>query len=634
MLETIRTLAKTWIAKTILALILIPFALFGLESYIRGPGADTIANVAGDKISSQEFDNALKNQIDQLRQRFGSQIDASVMDNPEIRKGVLDQLIDQRLLDKTTKKTGIVVSDATLREQITTNPAFFENGEFSPALYERVLKAQGFSVAGFESQARRDVERQRFLESVNTTSFVADASVMTYLSASEQSREVSVVFIQPQAFLPKINITAEQAQAFYEKNKAEFTVPEQVRAEYVELSVDQLAPTISVSAEEVKAYYESNKSKYVTKEERRASHILINAAKDAKEADRKAAEEKANQLLAQIRKNPKEFADLAKKHSQDPGSSVAGGDLGFFGRGMMVPAFDKAVFEGKKDELIGPVATDYGFHIIRITDIKPEKGKSLADATPEIEGELKKSKASRKFAELGEKFSNAAFEQSSSLKAAAEVAGLPIKQSAFFAKGQAFQPPFSNPKLSAALFSDEVLKNKRNTEAIDIGNSTLVVARVLESKPAVVRPFSELQVSLIQRLAREEAVKLAKQDGEEKLKLLKDGKDAGVNFPALLAVSRTNPGGLQPSVIDAAMRASPKALPAFVGVAEPSGAYALVKVAKVLESGAPDESKLATTRSRLQQSASQKELLSLIAQLRTDVGVSIAKNALEKKVEK
>jgi peptidyl-prolyl cis-trans isomerase D len=634
MLELIRSAAKTWIAKVILALITIPFALWGVESYIRtSPGTNTIAKVGGDKVTGQEYDNAVRTQLDQLRQRFGGQIDASIMDNPEMRKGVLDQLIDQRVLDKTTKGSTMAVSDARLRDLIVNNPNFMDNGQFSPALYERILKAQGYSAASFEAALRQDTERQQFLDSVANTAIVSNTTVKGFLQASEQSREIAVVFVSPATFLDKVKVTPEQAHAFYDKNKAEFTIPEQARAEYIELSVDALAPAIAVTADEVKAYYDTNKARYVTKEERKASHILISVAKDAKEADKKAAEEKANQIFSQLKKTPQAFAELAKKNSQDPGSAANGGDLGFFGRGMMVPHFDKATFEGKKDELIGPVLTDFGYHIIRVTDIKPEKGKSIADATPEIEGELKKQKASRKFAELAEKFANAAFEQSSSLKAAAEVTGLPIKQSPFFAKGQAFQPPFNNAKLSTALFSDDVLKNKRNTEAIEVGTNTLVVARVLESKPAVVRPFSELQVGLIQRLARDEATKLAKTDGEAKLAALKAGKDK-TKFPAALAVSKANPAGLQPGVIDAAMRTNPKSLPAYVGYADPSGTYALIKVTKVVDAPTPDEAKLTATRQRLQQTLGQKELVSVIAQLRSDVGVSISPGATDKKADK
>ena len=634
MLEAIRTAAQTWIAKVILALISIPFALWGVESYIRtSPGTNTIATAGGDKISSQEFDNAMKAQLDQLRQRFGGQVDVSVMDNPEMRKGVLDQLIDQRVLDKTTRSGMMAVGDARLRDLIIANTNFQDNGQFSPALYERLLKAQGYTAASFEAAIRQDTQRQQFLDSLTNTAIIAKSSVNSYIQANEQSREVAVVFVSPATFLSKVNVTPEQAQAFYEKNQAEFTTPEQVRAEYIELSIDALAPAITVSPDEVKTFYEANKTRYVTKEERKASHILISVAKDAKDADKKAAEAKANQLFAQLQKNPKDFADLAKKNSQDPGSAANGGDLGFFGRGMMVPPFDKAAFEGKKDELIGPVQTDFGYHIIRVTDIKPEKGKSLADATPEIEGELKKQKASRKFAELAEKFSNAAFEQSSSLKAAAEVTGLPIKQSSFFAKGQAFQPPFNNAKLSTALFSDEVLKNKRNTEAIEIGASTLVVARVLEAKPAVLKPLAELQAGLIQRLAREEAVKLAKQDGEATLAALKAGKEE-TTFPALVAISKAKPAGLTPGVVEAVMRANTKSLPAYVGYAEPNGTYTVIKVAKVVDAVAPDDAKLSTTRQRLQQTLGQKELVSVIAQLRSDVGVSISPGATDKKADK
>jgi peptidyl-prolyl cis-trans isomerase D len=640
MLETIREAAKTWVAKVVLVLITIPFALWGVESYIKPTaGATTVASVGRDNINEQEFDNAVKNQLERFRQQFGGQIDATVMDNPEMRKGILDQLIDQRLLDKTTRNSGMAVSDMRLKELITTNPNFQEAGQFSPQLYERVLKAQGYSAATFENLLRQDTERQQFLESVSATAFISKTSMQNYLQANEQSREIAIVTIAPEAFLPKVTITPETAKAFYEKNTKDFTIPEQVRVEYVELTLEALAPSIKVPAEEIAAYYESNKARYVTKEERKASHILINAAKTAKDDEKKAAETKANELFAQIKKSPASFAELAKKNSQDPGSGANGGDLGFFGRGMMVPPFEKAVFEGKTGELLGPVLSDFGYHIIKVTDIKPEKGKSLADATPEIEGELKKQKASRKFAELAEKFSNAAFEQSASLKAASEVgipfeiAALPIKQSPFFAKGQAFQPPFNNPKLSTAVFSDEVLKNKRNSEAVEIGPNSLVVARVLESKPAVVRPFAELQVGIIQRLAREEAVKLAKADGEAKLAALKAGKD-DVKFPALLAVSRANAGGLPPGVIDAAMRANPQKLPAFTSHADPSGAFTLIQVAKVIDAPTPDEAKLTATRTRLQQTIGQNDLVSLLSQMRKEGDVTVKAGATDKKIEK
>lgn len=634
MLETIRTATKTWVAKLILALITIPFALWGVESYIRTPsGQDTAATVEKEKITTQEFQQAVRNQLDQFRQQFGGNIDASVMDNPEMRKSILDQLIDQRLVVEATKSSGLVVSDATLRERISTEASFQQEGKFAPSRYELFLKAQGLSAVGFESRMRQDLERQQFVESIATTAFAASASVRQYLRASEQTRDIAIINIAPEQFIAQVKVTADLAKAFYEQKKVDYTTPEQIRAEYIELSVDALAPTIQVPAEETKAYYEANSGRYIQKEQRKASHILINLTPKSTDAEKKAAKEKADALFVQAKKNPKEFAELAKKNSQDTGSAANGGDLGLFARGMMVKPFEEAAFSAKKDELVGPVLSDFGYHIIRVTDIQPEKGKGLAEVTPEIEGELKKQKAARKFAELAEKFTNAAYEQSSSLKAASEAVGLPIKQSPWMSKGQGMPPPFGNQKLQTALFSDEVQKNKRNTEAVEVATNTLVAARALETRPAVVKPFAEVEAGIIARLTREEAAKLAVKDGETRLAALKSGKAADLKWPALLSVSRANPGGLGPNVIEAAMKADPKVLPSYTGTENPGGGFVLVQVAKVNDAPVIDEAKLQTTRTRIAQALTQQEILSTLAQIRAKSTVSIAKDALTKKQE-
>jgi peptidyl-prolyl cis-trans isomerase D len=632
MLESIRTAAQSWVAKLILALIMIPFALFGVDQYIRDtPGQDSIATVGSETISSAEFSNAVRNQLDQFRAQFGKDIDASLMDNPEMRKSILDQLIDQRLLTKAVKSSNLMVTDAALRERISGEASFQENGAFSQARYSTFLQSQGMSPTSFEALLRRDIERQQLVGSVAQTGFVATASAQQYLLASEQSREVAIVNLPVDPFLAKVKITTEQAKAYYDSKSTEFTIPEQVRAEYVEFSIDTLAPTMKVAAEDVKAYYDANSARYVQKEERKASHILITAAKDAKDADKAAAKAKADALFAQVSKAPQTFADVAKKNSQDPGSAVNGGDLGFFGKGAMVPQFEAAAFAAKKGEIVGPVLSDFGYHIILVTDIRPEKGKTLAEVTPEIEGELKKQAAQKKFAELAEKFSNAAYEQSSSLKAAADVVGATIKQSQWISKGQGGLPPFNNPKLMTAMFNDSVVKDKRNTEAVEVAPSSLVVARVLESKPATLRPFAEVEQGITLRLQREEAAKLLKAEGEAKLAALKEGK-SDIKFPALLAVNRSNPGGLPPNVIDAAMKAGTTTLPAFVGVEAPTG-YTLVQIAKVVEPVLSDEAKLKATKQRVDQSFTQQQLLSTVAALRAKTDVSIAKNALDKKTE-
>ncbi len=635
MLEYIRTAAKTWIAKVILALITIPFALWGVESYVRNtPGQDAIAKVGDEKISNQEFNDAVKNQLERYRQQLGSSIDSSLLDTPEMRKSILDSLIDQRLLTTAIQAGGLTVSNEALKDRISNEASFQENGKFSNARYDIFLKSQNYTPARFEGLLRKDMETQQFVESISSTAFTGSASAQQYLLASEQSREIAVSAIAPEKFLSSVKLAPEQAKNYYESHQADFTIPAQVKAEYLELSIDALVPQTQVSAEETKAYYDANAARYVQKEERRASHILISVAATAKDDEKKAAQDKANSLFAQVKKSPKDFADLAKKNSQDPGSAQNGGDLGFFGRGAMVPPFEQAVFKASKDEIVGPVKSDFGYHIIRLTEIRPEKAKTLADATPEIEGELKKQKAQKKFAELAEKFTNLVYEQSTSLKAAADAINLPIKQSPWMAKGAGLPAPFSNAKLVASVFSDEVIKNKRNTEAVEVATNSLVAARALESKPSSVRPFAEVEPAITARLTREEAGKLAKKEGEAKLALLREAKPADVEFPKLLAVSRTTQGGLPPNVIDAALRADIKALPSYVGVENPNGGYFLVQVAKVIAPPASDEAKLKATSTRLTQSQAQQQLQSIVTSMRTKIDVSITKDALDKKAEK
>jgi peptidyl-prolyl cis-trans isomerase D len=633
MLEAIRTAAQSWLAKVILAIITIPFALWGVESYIRTPtGQDSIATVAGEKISSIEFNNAVRNQLDQFRSQFGKDIDASIMDNPEMRKSVLDQLIDQRLLVKAVKLSNLSASDATLRDWISNEPSFQDNGVFSPVRYQSMLQGRGMSATSFENLLRTDLARQQFVESISQNGITSAASVEQYFLAVDQSREVAIVSLAPEPFQSKVKVTSEQAKTYYDGKPAEFTIPEQVRAEYVEFSIDTLTPTLQVPADEVKKAYEANSSRYIQKEERKASHILISAAKDASDADKAAAKAKADALFAQVTKSPKDFADLAKKNSQDPGSAVNGGDLGFFPRGAMVKPFDEAAFTAKKDEIVGPVLSDFGYHIIRVTEVRAEKSKSLAEVTPEIEGELKKQMAQKKFSELAEKFTNAAYEQSTTLKAASEAVGMPIKQSAWISKGAGSAPPFANPKLTTALFSDAVIKDKRNTEAVEVAPNSLVVARALETKPSVVRPFAEVEAGIIARLSREEALKLAKADGEAKLAALKDGK-SDVKFPAPLAINRTNPGGLAPNIVEAAMKANAKTLPTFIGVDSANGGYTLIQISKVIEPAVTDEAKLKAAKARVEQAMTQQKLQATVAALRATADVSIAKNALDKKVD-
>jgi peptidyl-prolyl cis-trans isomerase D len=634
MLQTFRDFANKRLVRIFFAIFLvIPFGLFGIDYYFKAPvGGDTIASVGSQRIGQAEFDNAIRQQTEIYRQQFRGQFDASLMDNPEVRRAVLDRLVNEKLVVIGAERAGVRMGDKELAQRIADEPFFQSDGKFDKDRYEGLAKSQNTTSAGLDERLRADYRQRQFRGSITDTAFVPKATLDSFIRLSEQTRDVSVVNLTPDAFIAKVKITPEQVKAYYDAHNVEFTTPERARVEYVEMSLDAVAAKAQVKPEEVKAVYEKEveAGKHGQKEERRASHILVNAPADAKEEDKKAAEAKAKDIAERVRKNPASFADIAKKESQDPGSAPQGGDLGFFGRGTMVKPFEDAVFAAKKNDILGPVKSDFGFHVIRLTDIKPEKIRSLAEATPEIEANMKKQVAAGGFANSAEEFSNLVYEQSTSLKPAADKMNLAVQVSPWITKGVPGVPVLGNPKLQAEIFSDNAIKAKRNTAAVEVAPNDLVAARVLEHKPAELRPLDAVKPEIERRLQREEALKLAKADGEAKLKELQAGKDAGLKWPAVLGVNRQKPGGLFPAVIDKVFRADAKKLPAYVGVETPVG-YSLVQVSKVVDVEKIDDKQREALAARLKDAVAAEELESILDSLRGRVGVSLRKDALEKK---
>lgn len=633
-METLRKIAHNRYFKILFAVFLIiPFGLFGVEQYLSRPvGGDTIANVGGMRIGSGELDQAVRRQADLYRQQFGRNFDPALMENPEIRRSVLDQLVSERLLELGSERAGVIVPDRQLAERIASEPGLQVDGKFSKERYEQIAKSQGLTPIGLDERLRADFRQQQFRNSIAETAIVPRTTLDNFIKLSEQQREVSVVNITPEAHLAKVKITPEQVKAYYDANPKEFTTPERARVEYIELSLDSLAAKTEVPAEEVKQQYEAGvaRNQWGQPEERKASHILIAVKADAPEAEKKAAQAKAQAIADQVRKKPDSFAEVAKKESQDPGSAVQGGDLGFFPRGAMVKPFEEAAFGAKKGDIVGPVQSDFGFHVIRVTDIKPAKMKSLAEAAPEIEAQLKKQAAQRKYAEAAEAFSNIVYEQSSSLKPAADLLKLQVQTSPWITKGQPSVPTLASPKLQAEIFSADAIKAKRNTSAIEVGANMLVAARVVEHEPEKLRPLDSVRAEIERKLARQEAMKLAKAEGEAKLKELQAGKDAEVKWPAPLAVNRQKPGGLFPQVIDRAFRADPRKLPEVAGVETPMG-YSLVKVTKVIEPQKIDEAQRNMLGTQLKQAVAISELETTLASLREKVGVKVSAAALAPK---
>jgi peptidyl-prolyl cis-trans isomerase D len=636
MIDSLRDIAHNKVVQILMALFLIvPFGFFGMESYFNqsSGGVNTVATVGNQRITTLEFDQALKQQAEVMRQQFRGNFDPALMESPQIRQSVLDKLVSERLVTVGSDRAGIRLSDKALAERIASEPAFQQDGRFSKERYDMVARQNNLTTRGLDSRLREDFAQQQFRSAIADTAFVPKTTLDGFIRLSEQTREVSVVNLGPEAYLAKVQVKPEEVKSYFDANAKEFTIPERARVEFVELSLDAMAAKEAAPAEEVKRVYdeEVKLGRYGQPEERRASHILVSVAEDAPEAAKKAAQAKAEEIAARVRKNPASFAEVAKKESQDPGSGAQGGDLGFFRRGAMVKPFEDAVFAAKPNEIVGPVQSPFGYHVIRLAEVKPAKVKSFADASPEIEAALKKGAAQRRMVEAVETFSNTVYEQPNSLQPVAASLKLQVQQSGWLQKGgPGASPLLSNPKLQAEIFSDDAIKNKRNTSAVEIAPNQYAAARVVEYKPAELRPFDTVKAEIEKRLQREAATKLAKAEGEAKLKQLQDGKDAGVQWPVALAVNRQKPGGLFPAVLDRAFRVDAKKLPGYVGVESPAG-YTLVKVSKVIDLEKIEDAQRAALGTQLRNAVVAEEMEATLASLRDRVGVKVSREALEKK---
>lgn len=617
-----------------LLLIILPFAFFGVESYFKNSGAgQDVAKVGSHKITVQEFREALRDQQDRMRAAArGQQLPPAVLDSPEVRRNVLDLLINRQLVMDYARKANFGISDAQLAQFIASVPTLQVDGKFSPERYEAVVAAQNMSKTAFEARLRQDLIMQQAAGGLTASSLAAKTASRLWQNALLEERAVASYELKPEQYLSKVNLAPDAAQKYYDANRKSFELPAQVRAEFVVLSQASLLQQASVSEDDIKATYESRADRYKQGEERRASHILI-LADGSEPADKIAqAKAKAEALLAQVRKNPKDFAALAKKNSQDPGSAAKGGDLDWFGRGAMVKAFEDTAFKLKQGEISDVVRSDYGFHIIQLTGIRGEKVKPLADVRQEIEAELKQQAAAKQYAEAAESFSNMVYEQADSLKPAAEKFKLPIQQSDWIAKGVAGNGLASNPKLLDALFSSDAIENKRNTEAIEVAPNTLVSARVIEHKPATTLPFAEAKAAIEKRLALDEAKKLAVKEGEAKLAALKQDKGVDTHWGASKRITRLAAEGISRPGIDAIFKTPATSLPTFTGATTADGGYAIYLISEVVPfNGAADNPRAGQLREQYQQLTAGEEFSAWIGQLREEAGIEINQKALEAK---
>lgn len=628
MLEAIRKHTTGWLAKVILALITIPFALFGIDSYLNQAGSNVaVAKVNGAKISIQEYGNAIENVRNRL-QSEGQKVDAALLESPDLKQSVLDGLITRRLVNEEIHRANFKISDEQLSQHILSMPEFQQEGKFSEDIYQKTLAQNKLTASKFENDRRSELLTQQARDGLGRLVSIPKSVAEQTLKFAHQQRDVSVTEIKTAQFVSQIKITPEQVKAYYEQHKDKFKVPEQVKLEFALLSAAGLVAQTLVTDAEVKQFYDENAAKFQGDEQRHASHILIGFGAAATEKEKAAAKDKAAGILAQLKKNPKRFEELATKNSQDPGSAAKGGDLGSFGRGAMVKPFEDAVFGMKVNQISDLVKSEFGYHIIRLDGISGQSS-SFDSMKLQIKGELSWNKAQAKYAELADDFSNTVYEQSGSLKPAADKFGLQVQTSAWMSRedGAKF---FKNDKLMSLVFSDEVLKEKRNTEAVEVSPNNLVSARLVDYKPSAPRTFDEVKGGVEALLKLEQAERLATQKGEATVAKLKAGDaDKDLEWIPPVTIDRKNAQGLTEGVMKQAFKIDTSKLPAYAGFMNGKTSYTIVQVSRVDNALAADEDAKKNAEAELQSAVATEYVSAYGKSLKAKSDIVVNRKLLE-----
>ena len=568
MLQSFRT-HKRLMMGVAMIFIVPSFVVTGIYSYNRMTADEALAEVGGDSITVVDFDNAKRQHLDKLRRQLGTNFNPNMLDGQQARADILAGLITERALGIEMAKDYVMVSEADAINLVKSAPNFQRDGKFSREAYEQFLHAIGKSDQLFVMELRRDMARDLLLGGAANSAIVPTALAQRVHEMMSEERVVRMATISPADFAKLVTVTDDEARAFYDTNKSLFVVPESVDIEYVTLSPANFMD-IKPSEDEVKGFYEQNLQRFTTPEQRRASHILV------------ADKEQADKLFAELQAKPALFAERAKELSKDPGSAKNGGDLGFFGKGMMVPEFETAVFTGKKGDLVAPVKTNFGYHIIRVDDVQAAQVKPLASVRGEIEALYAQQASMQAFAAEAENFSNMVYEQSDSLEPVATKFNL--KPQTVKNVTRDFKDQTINGNVVEALYSFDVLSDKRNTNSIEIAHNTLLSARVTAHHPETTQTFEAVKDQIVARLTNDKAAKAAEEAGQKTVAQLKAGEKNTLKFGEAVSLSRQNPGEHSYDIVAAAMKPQATTLPAFTGVMTPNGYV----VFEVLNSNIPE----------------------------------------------
>ncbi|MDR0247278.1 MAG: SurA N-terminal domain-containing protein [Burkholderiales bacterium] len=617
----------------VMVIIIIPFVFFGVDYYFRGvgPGGD-VAKVGDIRISPQAFEWKLREQQDMARQQLGDRYDSAMFNTPEARFAVLNQIITESLLLKKAGDDYFRVSDQKMRDTISSISVFQENGQFSADLYKRVLSQQNRSPAMFENLVRTEFLKAPLTEPVQEGELVATSTAERYYALSEEKREVALASLETADFAKQVTISDEDVESYYMNNPQAFQSPETVSIEYVKLSKAALLGKITITEAQLHETYERDQKRYEQPETRDAAHILIAVAKDVSNAQKAEARKKIEDILDKAQAAPNRFAALAKEFSQDPGSAAQGGELGTVALGSFVKPFEKAVFDAKESGVVGPVETEFGYHIIKVT-IHPAKQLPFDEIKNRIENDLRQNEANTAYAEKAAEFMNLVHEQTDTFDELSSKLEVPISKAEFLTRAQVAQLAYGNQQLAEAVFSPTSLRDRQNTDAVEVSSDTIISARVIDHKPNTVRPLDDVKAQIKILLGSRKAFELVRATGEEKLAQLRQGKsakDVGLTFDKPITIGRQQQQpGFTADAHAEVFRLEAGKLPAYLGVAVGQSRYTIYRVEKILPPEASDiGQKLATTQ-MLREMKGSEALNAYIQNLRDSTKVEINQAKLD-----
>jgi peptidyl-prolyl cis-trans isomerase D len=623
----------TWLLQVVLGIVVLAFVGGGVYQGYGSLIADdnaTVAHVDGRKITRNEWELAQRDQIERVRRQMPN-VDPKVFDTPEMKRQSLDAVVRERVMLAAANKLNLIVTDDRLQRLFLSDPqlAFLRNPDGS--VNRDALAAQGMSSEMFEQRLRQDLSLRQVFQGITGTEIAPVGATTAALDAMFQQREIQVQRFATKDLINKVTPTDADIDKFYKDpvNAVRFQAPESESIEYVVLDLDALKKDTVVSDKDLRDYYAANEKRYTAIEERRASHILVKAEASASAADRAKAKAKAESLLAEVKKNPGSFADVARKNSDDPGSAEKGGDLDFFSRGgLAAKPLEDAAFSLKPDEISGIIESDFGYHIVKLTAVRGGDKRSFESVRPEIEGEVKTQLAQKRFTELAGDFTNTVYEQPDSLKPAVDKFKLELRTAQNVSRVPAPNAvgPLANPKFIEALFGNDAIRNKRNTEAIEVGPNTLVSGRVVKYEAAHQLPLEQVKAQVRDRLVTVQAAAMARKLGEARLAELRAAPATAMSETAV-TVSRAQARDVPGQVLDAALKASTPTLPSFVGVDLGDQGYAVAKISKVLGRD-PITADVARSQSQYAQAWGDAESQAYYAALKSRFKVEIKPGAI------